>query len=69
MSLSALIVYYSNHGIRWAEPQSLQQRNAYKLLTGKPKGKGPLGRPMLIWEDNIKMDLKGAVCKSVELSV
>ena len=27
------------------------------LLTGKPKGKRPLGRPRRKWEDNIRMDL------------
>ena len=25
---------------------------------GKPEGKRPLGRHMLMWEDNIKMDLQ-----------
>jgi hypothetical protein len=25
---------------------------------GKPEGKGPLGRPRRMWEDNIKMDLR-----------
>jgi hypothetical protein len=25
---------------------------------GKPDGKRPLGRPRLIWEDNIKTDLQ-----------
>ena len=25
---------------------------------GKPEGKGSLGRPRRIWEDNIKMDLQ-----------
>ena len=28
------------------------------MLTGKPTGKGPLGRPRRRWEDNIRMDLK-----------
>ena len=28
------------------------------MLTGKPTGKGPLGRPRCRWEDNIRMDLK-----------
>ena len=28
------------------------------MLTGKPAGKRPLGRPRRIWEDNISMDLK-----------
>ena len=33
-------------------------RNAFKMLTGKSKGKRPLGRPSRRWEDNIRMDLK-----------
>ena len=28
------------------------------MLTGKPTGKAPLGRPRHRWEDNIRMDLK-----------
>jgi hypothetical protein len=32
-------------------------RNAYRLLVGKPEGKGPLGRPRRRWADNIKIDL------------
>ena len=30
----------------------------HRVLVGKPKGKKPLGRPRLTWEDNIKMDLQ-----------
>jgi hypothetical protein len=30
----------------------------YRILVGKPEGKGPLGRPGRRWEDNIKMDLR-----------
>ena len=33
-------------------------RRAFKILTGKPIGKRPLGRPRHRWEDNIRMDLK-----------
>ena len=33
-------------------------RSAFKILTGKPKGKIPLERPRRRWEDNIRMDLK-----------
>ena len=33
-------------------------RNAYKILTGKPAGKRPLGRARRRREDNIRMDLK-----------
>ena len=29
-----------------------------KILTGKPTGKRPLGRPRHRWEDNITMDLE-----------
>ena len=36
-------------------------RSAFKILTGKPTGKRPLGRPWRRWEDNIRMDLKGNV--------
>jgi hypothetical protein len=33
---------------------------------GKPEGKRPLGRPRLIWEDNIKMDLQEVGCGGVD---
>ena len=33
-------------------------RSAFKILTGKPTGKRPLGRPRRRWEDNIRMDIK-----------
>ena len=33
-------------------------RSAFKILTGKPTRKRPLGRPMRRWEDNIRMDLE-----------
>ena len=28
------------------------------MLTGKPTGKRPLGRPRRRWEDNVRMDLE-----------
>jgi hypothetical protein len=31
-------------------------RGAYKVLMGKPEGRGPLGRPTCRWEDNITTD-------------
>jgi hypothetical protein len=31
--------------------------NVYRLLTGKPEGKRPLGRPRRRWMDDITMDL------------
>ena len=33
-------------------------RSAFKVLTGTPAGKRPLGRPRCRWEDNIREDLK-----------
>ena len=33
-------------------------RSAFKVLTPKPTGKRPLGRPRRRWEDNIRMDLE-----------
>ena len=33
-------------------------RSAFKILTGKPTGKRPLGTPRSRLEDNIRMDLK-----------
>ena len=32
--------------------------SAFKILTGKPTGKKPLGRPRCRWNDNIRIDLK-----------
>jgi hypothetical protein len=34
-----------------------EERDVYRLLVGKPKGKRPLGRSRRRWIDNIKMDL------------
>ena len=35
-----------------------ESRSALKILTDKPTGKRPLGRPRHRWEDNIRMDLE-----------
>jgi hypothetical protein len=34
-----------------------EERNAYRLLVGKPEGRSPLGRPRRRWLDTIGMDL------------
>ena len=46
--------------MRWAGHVARMQegRSAFKILTGKPTGKIPLGRPRHRWEDNIRMDLE-----------
>ena len=38
--------------------QNRRDMSAFKILTGKPTEKRPLGRPMRRWEDNIRIDLK-----------
>jgi hypothetical protein len=35
-----------------------EDRSAFKILTGKPTGKIPLGRPRHRWEDNIEIDFE-----------
>jgi hypothetical protein len=35
-----------------------EERNAYRILVGKPEGKRPLGRPRHMLVDNIKMVLR-----------
>jgi len=35
-----------------------EKRVAYRVLVGKPEGKGPLGRPRSTSEDIIKMDIE-----------
>jgi hypothetical protein len=35
------------------------KRYAHRIFVGKPEGKRPLVRPRCMWEDNIKIDLRG----------
>ena len=35
-----------------------ERRGVYRVLVGKPEGKGPLGRPRRRWENNSEMDLE-----------
>ena len=46
--------------LRWASHAARMEegRSAFNILTGKPKGKMPLGRPKCRLEDNIKMGYK-----------
>ena len=46
--------------LRWAgHVARIEGRSPFKILTGKPTGKRPLGRPRRRWEDNIRGDLEG----------
>ena len=51
--------YYSRR-LRWASHVDRMEegRSAFKILTGTPTGKRPLGRARSRWEGNIRMDLK-----------
>jgi hypothetical protein len=42
------------------------ERNVYKVLMGKPEGKGPLGRPRHRWKDGIRIDLRDIGCGSID---
>ena len=46
--------------LRWAGHVARMDkgRSAFKILTGKPTGKRPLGRPRRRYEDNIRIDLE-----------
>ena len=35
-----------------------ESRSVFKIFTGTPTGKRPLGRSTRRWEDNIRIDLK-----------
>ena len=46
--------------LRWAGHVDRMEegRSTFKILTDKPTGRRPLGRPGHRWEDNIRMNLK-----------
>ena len=46
--------------LRWAghAARMEEDKSAFKILTGTPAGKRPLGRRRRRWEDYIRMDLK-----------
>ena len=45
--------------LRWAGhvARMVEGSIGFKILTGKPTGKRPFGRPRRTWEDNIRMDI------------
>ena len=46
--------------LRWAVHIARMEegRSAFRILTGKPTGNRPFGRPRRRWEDYVRMDLK-----------
>jgi len=41
------------------------RRGVYRILVGKPEGKGTFERPWRRWEDHTKMDLQEMECGNV----
>ena len=58
MNSSTKIVRVKSRRLKWAFHVARMEegRSAFKILTGKPIGKRPLGRPKHSWEDNIRME-------------
>jgi hypothetical protein len=57
--------------IRWVRHVASigEKRGVYRVLVGKPEGKGPLGRDKHKWEDDIKMDIQEVGCGGVDWTV
>ena len=60
VSYAPLFISNKSRRFRWAGhvARMEESRSAFKILTGKPTGKRPLGRPRRRWGDKIKMDLE-----------
>ena len=52
--------------VAWHVPRMGEGRGVFRVLVGKPEGKRPLERLRRRWEDNIKMDLQGMGCESMD---
>jgi hypothetical protein len=62
-SLPNIVWVVKSRRMRWAGHVARmgEDREAHRVLVGKPEGKKPLGRPRYRWGDNIKMDLQEVV--------
>ena len=60
MGLPNIVRLYKSRRLGWAGHVARMEegRSAFKILTGKPTGKRPLGRPRRRWEENIRMVLE-----------
>jgi hypothetical protein len=43
-----------------------ERKGVFRVLVGKGRGKGLLGRDRHRWEDNIKMDLQKVGCRGMD---
>jgi hypothetical protein len=59
-SLPNIVRVIKSRRLRWAVHVARmgEGKDVYRVLVGKPEGKGPLGRPRRRWEDNVRMDLQ-----------
>ena len=57
---TSLQSFFKSRRLRWAGHVARMEkgRSAFKILSGKPIGKRPLGKTKRRWEDHIRMDLK-----------
>ena len=57
---SNIVRVIKSRRLRWADHLARMEEDkcAFKILTGTPRGKRPLGRPRRRWQDNYRMDLK-----------
>ena len=55
-----LVRVIKSRRLRWAghEARMEEGRSAFKILTGKPTGKRPLGRPSVDWRTILEWTLK-----------
>jgi len=60
LRLSIAVRVIKSRRLRWADYVARMEkgRSAFKIVTGKPTRKRPLGRPRRRWEDKIKTHLK-----------
>ena len=62
------MIVIKSRRMRWAGHVARmgEEREAYRVLMGKPERKRPLGRPRRRWVDNIRMDLQEVGCGYVD---
>ena len=55
-----IMLVIKSRRVRWAGHVARmgEERWVYRVLVGKPEGKGRLGRPRRRWVDNIMTDLR-----------
>jgi len=63
-SCPRIFFFFENHAAYGAGQVAHmgEERGVYRVLVGKPEGKGPLGRPRRRCVDNIRMDLQEVGC-------